>query len=213
MIVDVVYPLTGDCVHVGYQYPLFAALCYAQSLKNRPEVMVGPIEGVMPMGHGLLRLLPDAHVRLRAPQEALDFVEAYAHRDIRIGGHIVQTGRPSVRMLRPGRLLHAEMVVFSCGKSGESRARFTVQRFREALFGHVALDSDQVVIGEPRSFRIRRYVNRGCPVELRGLTDEQSIALQSRGLGGRRHFGAGVLLPGPLPQGFRRATRRYVVRP
>ena len=49
--------------------------------------------------------------------------------------------------------------------------------------------------------RVKQFQNIGFAVGLSGLSDEDSLKLQALGLGGRRAFGGGFFVHGPLPEG------------
>ena len=50
-------------------------------------------------------------------------------------------------------------------------------------------------LGKRRTLRIKEKEVVGYEVLVEGLTAEESILLQERGLGGRRHMGCGMFLP------------------
>ena len=56
--------------------------------------------------------------------------------------------------------------------------------------------SDQAVfsIGKRRTIRIREKEVVGYEVVIEGLTPDESLTIQTAGLGGRRHMGCGIFV-------------------
>jgi hypothetical protein len=59
----------------------------------------------------------------------------------------------------------------------------------------ISLDRVEVEIGMRRVVKVHGKLVVGFPVVLSGLDPAASLLVQSRGIGGRRHMGAGVFLP------------------
>jgi CRISPR-associated protein Cas6 len=53
----------------------------------------------------------------------------------------------------------------------------------------------EALLGERRTFRIKEKQVVGFEIVITGLTAEESLILQERGLGGRRRMGCGVFVP------------------
>lgn len=193
-VVDVVYPVRGDAVRVGYQYVLFSALCYRHNLKNRPEIRVGPLEGLRPIGARMLAIGPDTQLRVRAPRNGLGFVRDYARARIMCGAHAIQLGKPSVRMIRPASTLHSVIVTFGF------RDGYDWSRYVEHSTNELRKYGGMIHMGRIRSLRVGKRTFIGHAIEMSGLCEEASVALQSAQIGGRGHFGGGVFIPGALPR-------------
>jgi CRISPR-associated protein Cas6 len=52
-----------------------------------------------------------------------------------------------------------------------------------------------LTLGKRRTLRIREKEVVGHEVVIEGLTSEESLSVQERGLGGRRHMGCGIFVP------------------
>ena len=67
--------------------------------------------------------------------------------------------------------------------------------------GHPDSDEQRIAIrlGKPRKLRIKGIPDSGFPVELENVSPDTSLVIQTHGLGGRRHMGAGVFIPISAP--------------
>jgi len=212
--VDVEFAVTGTALPVDHGYALFGALCrVVPQLHERRSWAVLPIQGSHTAA-GLIHLGLRSRVALRLPVDAIPEVVPLAGQDLVVDGHRLKIGVPTISVLRPASVLKAHIVLIANAldpREEEPAQRSAFQKAVEARVRSVAEDGAELVVeaGRRHVMRIgplRTKVRQGVSVEDRdvvvgfgvtvsGLSDETSLALQERGVGGRRHMGAGVFVP------------------
>lgn len=210
--IDLLFGLTGTSCPISHEVALFGAI----SRRIGPEthlpngVAICAIPGT-PVGGGLLQLDERSRLRLRMPADEIPRYLALAGKLLDIGGHHVRVGVPTVQALRPAATLRARLVTIK----GFREPQPFLEAVRRKLSGHateppmcelglseyvraaIPLRQHGPHAGEPvrRVLRIKDKTVVGFEVLVSGLTAEESIILQERGIGGRRHMGCGVFLP------------------
>ncbi|MGA7984901.1 MAG: type I-MYXAN CRISPR-associated protein Cas6/Cmx6, partial [Burkholderiales bacterium] len=118
----------------------------------------------------------------------LDDAFALAGRSLRLGAQTLQVGAGKPWPLTPSNTVYARLVI--AGPEDEAR-------FAQALGGLLrSFDAAcQVVLGKPRTLATRAGSRQGFSVLLHGMTPEQSLRLQERGLGELRLHGCGIVVP------------------
>jgi CRISPR-associated endonuclease/helicase Cas3 len=116
----------------------------------------------------------------------------------------VHVGVPSLHVLRPAAALVSRIVSIK-GFLEPEPFRLAVKR---QLAGLELQNAPEVDVGLRRVLRIKDKVIVGFVVQLRGLTEPDSLVVQGQGLGGRRHFGCGLFVPFADDLGADRGDRR-----
>lgn len=137
-------------------------------------------------------------VTLRLPDDELGACLNLESAHLNVGGCDVQLGQPTVCAIQPSERLRSRIVVISV--DGHSRA----DDGRDGVeFGASLMRQIVEIIGDPgdvsvnverrRSIQVSGYTIWGYGIRLKALSDDQSLALQASGLGGKQKMGAGVL--------------------
>lgn len=192
--VDVAFPLVGTSLPLDHGYALFGAMCRVLGdLHGASWLSVHPVEG-MAGADGVLYLRPPSErppsrLRLRVDPAQIPAILPLSGALLELDGHRVRVGVPNIYPLVPSPALWARVVVIK-GFVEEGVFGEAVQRQLGALGveAKVALERRRVV-------RIRGSKVVGFGVNVGGLKEGDSLKLQAVGLGGRRHFGCGVLIP------------------
>jgi len=192
-IVDVSFPLMGQSsLPADHGYVLYCALSrQLPELHQENGIAVHPIAGRL-IGPRQLQL-DRSHLTLRLPAERIATVIGLAGRQLNIADRLVRVGVPSVRALEPATALRSRLVTT---KNGQDPDHFRGELRRQLDLLHVA---PEVTITLPllpkrRTLRIKDKEIVGHEVLLEGLSAEESLDVQTHGLGGRRHMGCGVFV-------------------
>lgn len=211
MIVDVVFSLRaaqGETIPADHGYLLYGAVTQVIPAFHGPEVSYAlhPVHGV-PVPGRALELTPQSALAIRLDHELIPLVLPLAGRTLRIGSAAIGVGTPTVRPLRPAAALRSRLVVIKgFTEPGPFLAAAQRQIDASGVSGRVSLvertTTDRFERRSPpspgpirRTIRIRDKEIVGFAVRVSGLSAEDSIVLQARGLGGRQHYGCGVLVP------------------
>lgn len=198
-VVELRWQVRGE-IAADYAYPLFSAVCRRLQTRlhgdDAPWTM-SPV--VIEAGHvaGDRLVVERGVLSVRCDLELVpDFAGLHAPTGLAVyeSGALQVSPAPTVHVLRPAKTLHAERVTIKGAAEGTSdlaRRSFAEKVQRRLCSCRVAFTA--VRVGAPFSMRISEQWSRGFAVEVEGLSDQDSVYLQSVGLGGRQRMGCGFL--------------------
>lgn len=186
-MLDLVFPVRGETLAEDHALPLWQALrAVLPWLDEEPEAAILPLGGLA-IGPGLRYVGGRARLVLRVPEHRAASADFLAGATLQAGGEL-SVGKPVRRALGPARVVHAARVDFAVG----DEALF-VERCRASLAERGM--NAEIVCGRVRRALGEQGVVAGHPVMLYGLTSEQTVDLQQRGLGFHRKLGFGIFVP------------------
>lgn len=195
------FPVHGTRLPVDHGWALFAAISRVRpSVHDNPDISLGAIEGGAFDGKQL-RLERDSFLPVRVPGDQVREVYPLAGSRLEVMGHKISLGVPVTRMLHPADTLHARIVVIT---NRLEWLDFEEELRRQLTERGVVAD---IHPGRRRVLTIRQHRQVGYAVGLSGLSQEMSMTLLSRGVGGRRHMGAGFFRHGELPESAHASLR------
>lgn len=221
MIVDISFRMMGARLPADHSYRLYGALTTAVPELHGDKIpySVHPVRGQQLPGRELA-LLPHSQLIVRLDHEHLPTVMPLAGKALRVGSYIVSLGVPGVHPLTASPVLRSRLVIIK-GFTEPEAFRQAAQRQVEqagvsATVGLVEPRANSRFEGRStpatgpvrRTLRIRDKEIVGFAVQVDGLADHDAITLQERGLGGRQHFGCGVLVPPPSLPGVQPGVSR-----
>ena|SRR5579864_2150965 len=198
--IDLAFDVVGESIPLDHGYALFSALCQVvPTLHGDKRIGVHPIRGRQ-TAPGVLNVGEQSRLRLRMPSEEVAMYLAVAGSRLELEGHRLRVGIPRVESLMPEANLGARLVIFR----GLDEAEAFLGRVRHHLSA-LGINGEPVFVpstragwaGQPmrRVIRIKEKRLIGYALRVAGLTAEESITLQEKGLGGRRRMGCGVFVP------------------
>jgi CRISPR-associated protein Cas6 len=193
---NVTFPVQGTHLPADHGYLLYAAITHTlPTLHGAPWLGIELISGI-PWDNGMIALpTRGGHLRLRLPAQNFAAVLPLAGKRLEIAGHAIRLGAPLARPLMPMASLYARIVIIK--KFTEPRPFLEAARRQLTALGIKAtleLPRD----GRTRSRRIISIHGKkvvGFSLAAHDLDDQDSITLQSLGLGGRRTMGCGLFNP------------------
>lgn len=192
MSVDVAFPIKGKSLPLDHGYALFGALSrVVPALHKEEDWGVFPVHGKR-TGPGVLSLLPSSMVTFRLPQSRIGDVLGLTAKMLAVDGHEVTVGIPRVFPLQTRPALHSRFVTIK--KFHDEPAPFA-EAVRRQLDEMSVGSAASVTVGERRVIKVAAHTIVGFVVGIDGLTPDESVRVQSAGIGGRRHMGAGLFLP------------------
>jgi CRISPR-associated protein Cas6 len=169
-------------------------------------VGIHPVRGRIAGQRGL-HLEEHSRLTFRAPAGLIGQLLPLAGQTLDLDGSRLPVGVPQIRMLAPAARLHSRLAVIK-GMTEPSAFLESARGLLSALevAGDVRLvqrrSARPVESGESgrgewvrRTLRVKDRQIDGYAVEVDGLSPPDSLRLQGEGLGGRRRFGCGILLP------------------
>ena len=192
--VDLALPLQATHpVPADHGYHLYAALSRTlPSLHQQNGIGIQPIRGQQ-IGNRQLSLNERSRLVLRTDTEGIGDLIQIAGKQLNVAGTNVRVGVPQVWSLCPAAALRSRLVTIKL-KEGLDEESFQVAARRQLNQLGVS-DKAILTLGKRRTLRIKDKEVVGYEVIIEGLTAEESLDIQERGIGGRRHMGCGVFSP------------------
>lgn len=220
--VNVSFPIQGTRLPADHGYLLYSAISQttadAAKRGSSPTVIGGVSSGMgvppltslhktdwlaielisgFPSGPDLIALSDrGASLRLRIPAEHYRDVLPLAGKRLDIGGHQIRLGLPVARPLEPAPSLYARVVTIKKFTEPEPFLE-AVKRQLDLLNvkGKAELPFDEQGRYRRRIVTIHGKSVVGFSVVVHDLNDDNSLKLQSFGIGGRRAMGCGIFNP------------------
>jgi CRISPR-associated protein Cas6 len=198
-IVELQFPVLGRELPEDNGYALYAAVSRTLDDHLPDDVAVASIGGPL-LGDWKVRVTPETRLRIRAPAERIGELLPLAGKFLDVDGHEIRLGVPRVQALEAAPNLCARLVTIKGFTEPElflgavRRKLDELQVSGEAAIPPIPYGSRQ---GAPqrRIVTVKGRAIVGFALTVRGLTDAESLTLQERGLGGRRHMGCGIFSP------------------
>ncbi len=199
---DVVFPVVGSVIPGDHVYQVFAALCRVEPrVREIANLAVDRIFGTLPLYGGRMVLTRKAQLRIRTPVAAIPLVVPFAGKSLRIQDATIRLGAPRIFRLRPHQQLFSWIVTIKGFTNPDVFLEAVRRQLREQEIDTEARIGHRAVL----TVKGARIV--GFPVLCSTLPAADSLRLQERGIGGRRHIGAGIFVP--VSSGFGAAFEEY----
>lgn len=197
------FPVNGKQLPADHGYLLYSAISQIKpELHEKKWLGIEKISGV-PFDKGIITLpTRGACLKMRLPADKFGEVFALAGKQIEIEGYKIRLGIPVARPIQPSPSLYSIIVTF--------KNSLTVEKFLETAareFAEKEITANLEIPKETHS-RHRRIITIkgkkvvGFSLIAHDLNDEDSLKLQSLGIGGRRSMGCGIFNPIRKPVDF-----------
>lgn len=189
VFVELKFPFTGATLPSDQGYALYGAISrFVPEAHEADWLAIETIPGIA-RGDGMTQLDTEASLKIRLPQDRIPLMLKLAGKRLDLNGHAIRLGAPQIFLLKPSPQLYARIV--------------TIKGFTEPepFLDAVCRKLDELgVTGEPtvgprRVVKVGNHTVVGFALAVHDLTDEGSIILQERGIGGRRRMGCGFFSP------------------
>jgi len=208
--VDLIFPAQGSAVGRNHGYALYGAVSrIVPTIHKAEHIGIFPINGTS-AGDGTLLLTERSAVRFRLPAERLPMLLPLAGKALELDGHRIRLGVPHVAAMVPAPVLSSSLVLIKLADPGHKDvggivtpdAFLAAARRKLVAMAISAEPGIQKIRTGPRAGQARRrtisvkdQTHVGYAMIVQGLTADESIRLQEKGLGGRRLMGCGLFLP------------------
>lgn len=214
--VDLCFPLrtarsNGQDVKLpaDHGYLLYSALSQRiQALHTDQEVGVFLING-RPQKDRSLQLQSKSRLTLRLPYTEISNYLILAGQELNIGGYVVSLQGGYLRPLEPISRLYSALTIIKGFSEPEAFLNAVQKQLHELNIQaqpgliyqpEILSQNQEKTTGSHspflrRTLRIRDKNIVGFALQVEGLNAEESIRLQEKGIGGRRHFGCGLFVP------------------
>ena len=197
--IDVTFPVKGGIMTDDCVYKLFSSGCHVvPELKTSSDIFFTGISGVK-SSNGEILITDRSIVRMRLPVDKIKIAYQLGNQTFVIGKsrqYKAYLGMPQLKMVLPSPSLKARIVTIKGHQTPESFIA-AIARQMDAM----GISGDAVIPQDDKGEFLRQVVRihgktiLGFPLIVSNLSDEDSLTLQKRGIGGRKHFGCGLFLP------------------
>lgn len=205
--IELHFPVQGKLLPSDHGYQLFSAICEIVPKAHEAEWLgIHTLKGRKD-DRGSISISRHSKLRLRMPLDKVAELYSLAGSNLEIGGCQIKLGVPEIHLLRPSSNLRSRFVTIklkgSEGKFAEAESFIEGVRKQVSDLGvkaEIELERNLLQSGQDegiarRALRVKDVTITGYGVILRGLTDDDSLLIQEKGLGGRRRMGCGLFDP------------------
>ena len=195
--VDLSFSVIGKTLPIDHGYSSYSALTHLQpKLHDLENISIQTIPGI-PNKDGCLNLNEHSRLRIRLAADQIKLVYRFAGKKLLIGNkHKIRLDIPQIYLLEPVKNLQSRIVVIR-GYEEPDTFLAAAQRQLEKLgiqgIACITTNSN----GEPKrkSIKVQRFTLVGFGLEVKNLSEEDSLILQIHGIGGKHKMGCGVFNP------------------
>lgn len=195
-VVQLNFRVRGSYLPADHSYGLFSAsVNLVPQIRSNKQISILSIPGI-PDAPGRILLTRQSCLRIRVPISQIPLVYKLAAKKITIGIHEIHLGIPKIYVLQPAPTLRSRIVTVK-GYTEPNTFLEAVERQLNSLgiSGKPSIPNNQEGNIARKTIKIQRFTIVGFTTEITGLSDADSLLLQAKGLGGKRHMGCGVFLP------------------
>lgn len=194
--VDLCFNVIGQTLPIDHGYRLYAALAHLRpELHALENISIQTIPGI-PDERGWLQLNEHSRFRIRLPADKIPLVYPFAGKLLTIDKHKIHLGIPQMYLLEPARRLRSRIVTISGYQEPESFLEAVQRQLKQRdIQGTAKIPANSDGKPRRRSVKIQQNTIVGFALEVSNLSDQDSLILQTCGIGGRHKMGCGVFVP------------------
>ncbi|MBW4558281.1 MAG: type I-MYXAN CRISPR-associated protein Cas6/Cmx6 [Trichormus sp. ATA11-4-KO1] len=204
--VEMSFGISGQTLPADHGYGLYSAIAnICPALHEQEWLSIQTISG-KPDRQGKIVLSKQSRLKIRLPYEPdkISLVLPLAGKRLIIGIHEIQLGIPQIFPLRSTDKLRSRIVTIKKFQEPEPFLEAAKRQLDVlGIQGNISIPLNEEGELSRKAIKIKTYSVVGFSVNVTGLNDEDSIKLQTFGLGGKHRMGCGIFTP------FPRAWRFY----
>jgi CRISPR-associated protein Cas6 len=190
--VELRFSIMGKTIPTDHGYIVFGAISrYLPDIHEAGWISIETLPG-MARGDGITQLDLEARLKMRVPQDQVPHILKLSGKQLNLGIHKIRLGIPTIHLLNPSSSLYSRCTTIKNHKEPESFLKAVCHKLDE-----LGIHGDPEV-GVRRVVRVGAHIIVGFSLTIHSLTEDASIFIQERGIGGRRHMGCGIFNPIPV---------------
>src|SRR5262249_10981140 len=187
--VELQFPFTGKTLPSDHGYGLYGAMSrIIPEAHSADWLAIETVPGAA-RGDGVTQLDPQARLKIRIPQDRVPLMLKLAGKRVEVDGHAIRLGAPKIYLLKPATTLYARIVTIKGFTEPESFLKAVCRKLDELGV------KGEPVVGERRVLKVGNHTVVGFGLTVHELSEEGSLIMQERGIGGRRRMGCGFFNP------------------
>lgn len=191
-IVELRWPVMGDRLPADHNYRLYSAMIQQEPELKNIDWQLLTITGI-PDGNGWIKLGRQSRLGIRCPLQELHRFTALDNQIIRIGQNLLELGESCGEAISPSQSLQCRVVTIKTGytcRVNEFQFGVAVGKQLQSMGIH-----SMPHLGDRKALKIKNNMVVGYSIRFEDLRPEESMLLQTKGIGGRRRLGCGVFEP------------------
>lgn len=187
-LINLYFPVRGDRVSLLHGYNLYAGLIHTNPQLKTEQWQLKLISGRYT--RGWIELTRDSHFAIRGSLSMLEWLQVPS--PLRIERTFVEVGESEGRSLSPCSGLSSPIVVIK--QKLEPNERYNRDRFLISLgkqLHHLGIKASPTVGIKKRYCQVHGYSVIGFSVTFDSISEDESLVLQTHGLGGKQRMGCG----------------------
>ena len=189
---DLAFPVAGKYIPADHGYALLAAITKKlPQIRQFSEIGILTIPGLGDR-QGKILLTSQSRCKIRLPVSLIPLVYPLAGKKLLLGKHEIKLGIPQILCLEAADKLKARIVTIKGYKEPEPFIEAAKRQLQQlGIVGEISIPLNKEGKPSRKTVKIKQTVV-GFTTEVWGLSEEDSLKLQVRGIGGRRHLGCGI---------------------
>ena len=209
--IDLSFRISGESVPLDHGYLLYSSISKIDpDLHQADWLGIHPINGI-PAGTGRLGLTQWSRLRFRLPADNIASLIRLAGKRLALSNGGIRSsltiGVPEVYLLKPASDLFSRYVTIKLSETKKTDQPPNREMFSDAIKAKLEKMNvrGDVWIDDARDSHDREYSRRVIHIKqkaivcysvyVRNLSEEDSLRLQEKGIGGRRRMGCGIFVP------------------
>lgn len=185
MLVDFLVKVQGTVLPADHCYGIYSIICKLSPELKNIDWQLNTITG-FPINNGLIRLGSKSHLTIRINIDHFNEIKSIQNRQFTLGIHTFYTENFTINSIIPKKQLQSRIVVI---KGAEDKESLNTKLGKQC---HALEIKPNFEITERKTIKIKRFTVIGYSVTFLDLTEEESLRLQTYGLGGKHKMGCGV---------------------
>ncbi len=194
--IELAFPIMGQNLPIDHGYELYSALAHKRSqIHDWQDTSIKIILGKLDRSkRNEINLTDRSRLLIRLPADKVPFIYSFSGKSFTIGKHKVRLGIPEMDFLQPKSKLRSHIVVIRNYQEPDPFLKAAIRQLEE-----LNIQADMKLItkqdGTPKRKTIKvKQTLVGFGIEVTNLSEEDSIILQEKGLGGKQKMGCGVFV-------------------
>jgi CRISPR-associated protein Cas6 len=194
--VNVRFDVFGKEIDIDHVYALYSAFCHQEPLLHQiEEIAMTAITG-SPTPQGLLKLTPDSHFIFRVLASQVPLIYPLSEQPVKLGKYQIEFVIPKIELLQPASRLRSRMVIIRGYEEPEAFLQAAKRQLNQLqIEGELRILQRSDGKLNRKTIKVRQQTLIGFGVEINGLSPEDSLILQQKGIGGKPKMGCGIFLP------------------
>lgn len=194
--IELAFPVVGQNLPIDHGYQLYSALKHSlKQLKDWEDTSIKTISGKLDSSkRNELCLTERSKLLIRLPSDKVPLIYSFSGKSLTIGKHKIRLGIPEMNFLQPKSTLRSHIVVIR-GYEEPDSFLLAAKRQLEQLNIQAAIELITNKDGIPKRKTIKvKQTLVGFGIEVTNLSEENSLVLQEKGIGGKQKMGCGVFV-------------------